>query len=166
MLIGLGNMLKNTLPIKRILSAFRFAAYRKMKRALLNGNIRLFAKCPLTAKVTLHYFSIIAFGVVPFHRSIGNDLIVKISIVHRLDFFREVVCVAALECHSVHALVYQFRYAADTGAKHGRAQTFGLDYRQGVVLVPFGRYHGKPRFPYNVLYVIPLTETKKLDIPL
>ncbi len=87
MLIGLGNMLKNTLPIKRILSAFRFAAYRKMKRALLNGNIRLFAKCPLTAKVTLHYFSIIAFGVVPFHRSIGNDLIVKISIVHRLDFF-------------------------------------------------------------------------------
>lgn len=33
MLIGLGNMLKNILPIKRILSAFRFAAYRKMKRA-------------------------------------------------------------------------------------------------------------------------------------
>lgn len=35
MLIGLGNMLKNTLPIKRILSAFRFATYRKMKRAIL-----------------------------------------------------------------------------------------------------------------------------------
>lgn len=34
MFIGFGNMLKNTLPIQRILSAFRFAAYRNMKRAI------------------------------------------------------------------------------------------------------------------------------------
>ena len=34
MLIGLGYMLKNILPIKRILSVFQFAAYRKMKRAI------------------------------------------------------------------------------------------------------------------------------------
>lgn len=34
MFIGFDNMLKNTLPIQRILSAFRFAAYRNMKRAI------------------------------------------------------------------------------------------------------------------------------------
>ena len=60
------------------------------KRAILNGNMRHFAKCPLTVKVTPHYFAIIVFSVVPFHRRIGNGLIVKISVVHRLDFLSEV----------------------------------------------------------------------------
>ena len=54
MLIGLGNMLKNTLPIKRILSAFRFAAYRKMKRAILRCKT-----CPFERQYTAFLQSVL-----------------------------------------------------------------------------------------------------------
>ena len=85
-----GNTYVGTSSMESKIPAFRFAAYRKAKRAILNGNMRHFAKCPLTVKVTPHYFAIIVFSVVPFHRRIGNGLIVKISVVHRLDFLSEV----------------------------------------------------------------------------
>ena len=44
MLIGFGNMLKNTLPIQRILSAFRFATYCNTKHGLLRCKTRPFER--------------------------------------------------------------------------------------------------------------------------